>query len=386
MVVIQVALSLILLIGAGLCVQALRNARTIDTGFDTGRVLTATFDLNRQNYKEPQGRMMQRQLLERVRAVPGVESASLGVTIPLSGSNWSTRVTAEDAQGRFPDERRMQTTFNLMTAPHLPTLGIPILFGRNFTPQEEAMARPVAVLGEAAARKLWPEENPIGRHVKFGWNGKDFLVEVVGVARETKGASLFGNQRPHIYFSLGMVYEGATVLFVRTKNDPASLAAALPGIVQPLDPGLPVYDIKPLAAYFETQIGAQRLAAWLISAFGMLALGLAGMGLYGVLAFAVAQRTVEIGIRMALGAQRRQVLQLVVGQGMRLVIAGLAIGLAGAWGLTRFLRSLLIGISPLNAAVFFAMTLLLIAASLLACLLPARRAARVDPMTALREE
>ena len=244
----------------------------------------------------------------------------------------------------------------------------------------------VAVLGEAAARKLWPEENPIGRHVKFGWNGKDFLVEVVGVARETKGASLFGNQRPHIYFSLGMVYEGATVLFVRTKNDPASLAAALPGIVQPLDPGLPVYDIKPLAAYFETQIGAQRLAAWLISAFGMLALGLAGMGLYGVLAFAVAQRTVEIGIRMALGAQRRQVLQLVVGQGMRLVIAGLAIGLAGAWGLTRFLRSLLIGISPLNAAVFFAMTLLLIAASLLACLLPARRAARVDPMTALREE
>jgi predicted permease len=382
LVVTQVALSLMLLVAAVLCVRTLRNARAIDTGYEIESVLTARMDLGKQNYDQAQGRIFQKQLIERMHALPGVQAAGLGITLPLNDGRWETRISPEG-----DDKWRVQTFENFVSPRYLESLNIPLLQGRRFSDHDDEQAPQVAVINQTLAGRLWPNEDPLGKRLTWS-SGPDarHTVEVIGVARDIKGRNLFEPPGPMLYLPLLQNYQPSTILHLRTSVKPEQLIEPLRREVRALDRNLPVYRIQPLADHLAATLTPQRLLAHLITSFGLLALLLAAIGLYGLLAYTVAQLTPEIGLRMALGAQKGAVLQLVVARGMKLAALGIGLGLAGAFGLTRLLRGLLFGVSPLDPATFAMTGLLLIVVALLACYIPARRAAKVDPMVALRCE
>jgi predicted permease len=381
LVVAQVALSLALLVGAGLCLRALSNARAIAFGFDTERTLTARLDLGRQNYTEPQGRLFYQQLLERAQALPGVRQASLALSVPLTGSNYGTSVRLE---GRTEPARVL---YNIVTPHYLGTMGIPLLLGRDFSPQDDAQAPRVALVNEAMARQLWPNESPIGKRfmvMKRGYDNQP--VEVIGLARNTTGYDPFAPMPAQLYLPLQQSYGAEMTLHLRTSGEPEQLIAGVRQSVRELDRNLPIYEVRTLAWHLDNSLTPQRLAALLISGFGFLAMTLAAIGLYGVMSYAVAQRTREIGIRVALGAQARDVLMLAMKQGTKLACIGALIGLGAAWALTRLMKTLLYGVSPTDPLTFVLAAVALMLVAILACWIPARRAAGVDPLVALRHE
>jgi macrolide transport system ATP-binding/permease protein len=377
LVVAQIALSLMLLVGAGLCVRTLRNAQVIHPGFSTHNVLTARLDLRRQGYSETQGRLFHQQLLERMTALPGVEAASLALTVPLEGSSYGNNA----ATGTQPN---FNVRYNVVSPGYFETISLPLLLGRRISEGDGAGAPRVAVINETFARRIWPNENPIGKIFRWKKRGGDDPIEVIGVTRDAKSHSLFDEAALAAYFPLAQQYNGVMTLHVRTTARPESVLAAVQQSIRALDAKLPITYIKTLDQYRGDALFTKRLQAALIGGFGLLALALASFGLYGVLALDVAGRTREIGIRMALGAQTGAVLKLIVGQGLKLVLLGMALGLAGALGLTRLLRALLFGVSATDPLTFTFTTLVLAAVALLACWIPARRAAKVDPMIALR--
>jgi predicted permease len=382
LVITQVALSLMLLLGAGLCLRTLQKAQLIHTGFDTDRVLTARLDLARQHYTEPAGRAFYRQLLERTAALPGVESASLAVNLPLTGN--FVMALYPEISGQTD---RLPTYYNIVTPHYFETLNIGLLLGRCFTEQDDERTPRVAMINESLARLVWPNLNPLGQRFTLGRpDGKRPLIEVIGVVRDAKGARLFEAPPATVYLPLNQHYQPSVTLQLRTAGPPEQLTAALRREVSALDNHLPVYEIRPLTAYLRAALTPQRLAAALISSVGILALALASLGLYGVMAYTVAQRTPEVGVRMALGAQAKDVLKLIIGQGLKLVIAGVVLGLGGAITLTRLLKSLLFEVSATDPLTFIAVPLLLLGVALVACYLPARRATRIDPLSALRHE
>jgi putative ABC transport system permease protein len=375
LVITQIALSLVLLVAAGLCVRTLHNAREIDTGYEIEHVLTARIDLGKQNYNQAQGQIFQRQLLERLQALPGVQAAGFAVTLPLNDGRWEDGIYPEGEDGR-----RVQTFQNLVSPRYLETMNIPLLLGRQFSERDDAQAPPVAIINQTLARRIWPNENSLGKRLiwKLG-SGPRQTVEVIGLARDIKDRDLFeATNPPMLYLPLLQHYESRTIIHLRASVEPEQLIAALRREVSTLDRSLPVHGIQPLKEHLSATLLRERLLASLGSAFGLLALLLAGIGLYGLLAYTVAQRTPEIGVRIALGAQRGAVLRLVVMQGMKLVLLGAGIGLAAAFGLTRLMRGLLFGVSPLDPLTFAVAPLLLVAVALLACYTPARRAAKTD--------
>ena len=382
LVVAQVALSLMLLVGAGLCIKALRNAQVIKKGFDTDRVLTARVDLARQNYTEQAGRAFYHQLIERAAGLPGV-IASLAASVPLTG---------DYVMGLYPEVRpeqaaRFRTNYNVVTPRYFETLKIGLLLGRPFTEQDDERAVPVAIINESLSRQVWPNESPVGHRFTLGKpDGKKPLIEVIGVASDAKGPRLFDAPPAAIYLPFNQAYQPSMILQLRTAGAPEQLAATLRHEVRALDEHLPVYEIKPLASYLRAALTPQRLAATLISGVGLLALLLASIGLYGVMAYTVTQRTQEVGVRMALGAQASDVLKLIMWQGLSLTLIGVLLGLAGAIALTRLLSSILFEVSATDPPTFVVVTLLLMAVTLLACYLPARRATRIDPLLALGHE
>ena len=384
LVIAQIALSLVLLIAAGLCVRTLQNTQEINVGFDTERVLTARVDLVRQQYSETQGRQFFGQLLERIAAIPGIQSASFAHDLPLTGDHSSTGIYPENR----PDENsRVQVSYNIVTPQYLETVSIPLLLGRPFSVQDSPQSPMVAIINETLAQRVWPNENPIGKRFRFSdTKGDQPLIEVIGVAHDAKGAKLFDAPPPNLYLHFTQRYQGQMVLHLRANGQPEKFIAAMRQEIAKLDPRLPVYDVKTLASYRKDALTPQRLTALLVSGFGGLATLLAMIGLYGVMAATVSQRTREIGIRMALGAQARDVIRLIVGQGMKLAMTGTLIGLASAWALTRLMKSLLFRVSATDPLTFIVITLLLAIVALLACWIPARRAAKVDPITALRFE
>ena len=379
LVVIQIALSLILLVSAGLCVRTLRNSQAIKPGFATENLITAKLDLGRQNYSEAQGKAFYRQLLERMETLPGVQAASLAVTVPLQGGSYGNSIS-------LAGQASFNIRYNIVTPEYLDTLGIPLLLGRRFSQQDTPQSPRVAIINETLARYAWPNESPVGKVFHWKERAGDQPIEVIGVARDTKQSDLFENAPRLAYFPLAQKYDGGMTLHLRTATRPEGLVAAVREQIRELDPKLPIYNVRTLDQYRRDAMFQKRLQATLISGFGLLALALASLGLYGVLSFSVAERRQEIGIRMALGANRGNVLRLVIGQGFKLIVIGAGLGLAGAFAATRVLKSTLYGVSTTDPVTFVGVPLVLLLVALVACWIPARRATKVDPMIALRCE
>jgi predicted permease len=382
LVIAQVALSLVLLISAGLCVRTLQNAMTINLGFKIENVLTAKLDLERQNYSEAQGREFYQRLLERVSNLPGAQAASLSLNVPLSGRSRGVRgvFVAVDKQPQ------LDFGYNVVTPSYLDTMGIPLLLGRQFTERDDVRSPRVAVINETFARQAWPNENPVGKFFKLRTSAGDQPVEVIGVARDAKGHNPIDDAPRAAYLPLAQQYSGEMTLHLRSVTKPELLLTAVRQEIRALDPKLPISNIKTLEQYRLDKLFTMRFQAAMIGGFGLLALTLASLGLYGALSYSVAQRTREIGVRMALGARTGDVLRLVVGQGVRLIAIGVALGLAGAFAAARVLKSLLYGVSATDPLTFVAIAVVLVLVALLACWIPARRATKVDPLVALRSE
>jgi macrolide transport system ATP-binding/permease protein len=385
LVIAQVAMSLVLLAGAGLIVRSLQQVQMVGPGFEVEHLMTASVDLNLQGYNDrARGLRFYKQLLARVETLPGVQSVSLTGILPLNLDNNSSLIYAEGQPfTRHADLTEIQQT--AVWTRYFETAGIPLLEGRDFTPQDENEGTRVIIINESLARRFWPGQSAIGKRLSQGGPDRPFF-EIVGVVKDSKYWSISEDPRPFIYFPMMRNYDGDSWLLVRSTGAPESLIAAIRHEVQQLDPNLPLFDTKTMQQHMRLALLPLRAGAWVAGSFALLALGLTGLGIYGVMSYAVSQRTRELGIRVALGAKTRDVLWLVIKQGLVLVSVGLGVGLAGALALTRLMASVLVGVSTTDAATFVSVTLLLTLIVSLACYLPARRATRVNPLIALRYE
>ena len=397
LVIAQVALSLVLLISGGLFLRSLWRAQQIEPGFDAERIVTAPLTVNLLRYTSAQGREFYRQVVERVSALPGVESASLARTVALSGGS-SVRGLLIEGRQSLDNDMRSDTgaggtaadnpnviNVNTVGLNYFQTMGIGLMRGRDFNEQDTAERPGVAIVNETFAERHFPGEEVLGKRLSMRGQRGPWL-EIVGVARDSKYVTLGERAIPFAYLPLSQNHETGMVLHVRTSGDPAGLVSAVRSEIQSLDRNLPVPGVGPMTDLLRTSLYPARMGAVLLGASGLLALLLAAVGLYGVMSFSVARRTREIGVRMALGAQYRNVLAMVLKEGMTLVGLGVALGVLGAVAATRMLASYLYDVSTLDATTFAAIPVGLAVVALLACYIPARRATRVDPMVALRYE
>ncbi|MEJ7576815.1 MAG: ABC transporter permease [Pyrinomonadaceae bacterium] len=394
-VVGQIAISLMLLIAAGLFVRSLRNAAAINPGFNPDGVQTAMIDLTIQGYTEERGRDFYRRLVEQVGALPGVESASLANAIPLSGRMFNLPVRVEGYEPPAGEDA-FYIDANTVDENYLRTLQVPLLRGRDFSRADKEGAPRVAIINETMARKFFGGADAVGKTFSFNRNPSvnnsalndpaRSTIEVVGVVKDGKYETLGEGARPFIYLPFAQRYFGAMTLHIRTTGDPATVFAALRRETQNLDPNLPLTNVMPMTEAIGFSLIPLRMAATIVGVLGLFGLALAAVGIYGVIAYSVTQRTKEIGIRIALGAQTGDVLGIILRQGLMLTVIGVCLGVAGAFVLTRYLASLLYGVSAIDPLVFIGIALVLAAVALLASYVPARRAAKIDPMVALRYE
>ncbi|HEY1342906.1 MAG TPA: FtsX-like permease family protein [Bryobacteraceae bacterium] len=386
LVVAQVALSLLLLIGAGLFLQSLKNLQGLDPGFRVGGLLTFQIDPTINGYSRERSLDFYRRLSERAAAIPGVSSAALAVMPVLGDGTWDSGVTVE-GYGSKPAE---------LTDPHMQfaspgfftTLGIPILAGRDFTVQDDKSAAKVAIVNEKFARRYLAGANPIGRRVGMGvGRGVKADIEIVGVVKDTKYENMRAEEPFELYRPyLQVDFVTGMNLYARTHGDPAALFPAMRQAVREVDAGVPIFGMRTLEQQVDRSLVTERLLATLSSVFGLLATLLAAIGLYGVMAYMVARRTREIGIRMALGATGGSVRWLVLREVMLLAAVGLGIGLPAAWALTRLVEAQLFGIHAIDAVIMAIGVAGIAGVSLIAGYFPARRATAIDPMRALRWE
>jgi len=380
LVVTQVALSLTLLTCAGLFVRSLAKAQTMDPGFDADHVLLATFDLDPMGYTDSRGTVFDRQLLERVKALPGVESATLADFSPLSFSIHSEGIMPE---GYVPQAHESVEVDRGVVGPdYLKTLRTPLLAGRDFTGADDNPQERVAIVNQALVDRYWPGQRALGKHIR----DNDHEYTVVGVTANAKYRRLVNEPAPLILIPLLERYEDELTLHVRVNGDPMAYAPAIDQAVHDLNADLPLYNVRTLKSNMQIGNVFERIAAIFAGSFGLLALALAAVGIYGVIAYTTRQRTHEIGIRMALGAGRNDVFAQVLMQALKLTLAGLGAGLAASLLFTRFLRGMLFGIGTTDWITFTVVPAVLLVVSLAACLVPARRAASVEPMQALRTE
>ncbi len=386
LVVVQLAVSLVLLIAAGLFIRSLQQMQKIDPGFQTVNRLALSFNLEQEGYDEAKEREFSRQLLERVRTLPGVQAATLANFLPLGFMTLAEPVVI-DGRAAPPGERPPFIAAQRIGPDYFRTIGTPLVRGRDFTPQDSANTPAVALINETMARRFFPNEDPIGKRLRIGDPASNPQPrEIVGIAKDTLIQSIAEEPMAVTYRPLAQQPSTRLTLLVHTAGNPRALLTAVRREVQALDENMPAQEIKTLDEIVAFSFWPMRMGVRLVGAFGLLGLLLASVGLYGVMSYAVAARTREIGVRMALGAERRDVVRLIVGQGLVLALCGTGAGLALALLVTRVLRKLLFGIGATDPLTFLGVALLLTLVALLACWLPARRATRVDPLVALRHE
>jgi putative ABC transport system permease protein len=382
LVVAQVALSLVSLIGAGLFVRSLRNTARIDPGFDAKNLLILSFDIGGQGYDRARGEAYQKRLLETARAFPGVRSAALSANLPMGGGFGRTvfpegQQPSTGAVGQF-------TTSNEISIGYFETMGIALRRGRDIQETDREGTPRVAWINEAMAKQFWSGQDALGKRFKFF--GDEQFREVAGIVEDTKLFTLGEDPSPQAYVPVLQSYVPAMTLNVRAAGDPATLLPALRRQVQALEPTMPLTNVQTAENLIGAVLWPSEMGAALLSIFGGIALVLAAIGIYGVMSYSVNQRTVEFGLRMALGARPADVQRLVMRQGIYLVGAGLAIGIGAALAAGRLVESMLVGMSPTDPLTFLGISLLLAGVAALAGFIPARRATRVDPMIALRYE
>jgi predicted permease len=372
-----------LLVGGGLMLRALRQAQTLDLGFDPQNAIEAGFDLRLQGYENGRGREFQKRLLERVGALPGAQAAGFADLVPVDLHFSRVPVFIE---GQPPD--RGASAPRAMTSRVSPgyfqAMKTRLIAGREFTERDDEKAPRVAIVNETFARLYFPGEDPIGKRFSIG-SAESPRMEIIGVAQDGKYAGLNEDPKPFAYRALWQSSLRSTSLIVRSSNDPQKMIAAVGRELREMDASLPV-STKTMVEHMSLPLLPARIAAGVLGSFGLLALLLAAIGIYGVMSYSVSSRTREIGVRMALGAQRSDVLKMVIGQGMKLTLIGVMIGLAAAVVLTRLMKSLLYGVSATDPLTYAAVVALLIHVALAACYIPARRSSRVDPIAALRHQ
>ena len=382
LVMFQVALSLIALVGAGLFIHSLRNAQQINPGFEVNHEMVTFLNLGSQHYAQPQAEQFYQNVVERLRGLPMIADASMADTPPLGGG--LARTTFTDSVD-ITDPRNGKLTPVVAAAPgYFSAAGISLLRGRDFTDADNAQSQMVAVVNRAFADVMYPNQEILGKHIHF--LGEPWDIAIVGEVNTVKYQTLGEPPQPIVYLALKQQYSPAVTLYVRTKADPATAMATVRDTVKDLAPSLPLLRMQTMKERILNSLLPARTAAELLGTFGFLALILAAIGTYGVMSYSVNQRTQEIGIRMALGAQPRNVVRLILSNGMAMVVAGVVFGLGVSVLFTRSLSSLLFGIGSFDAASFLSTAALLILVALAACWIPARRAMRVDPIVALRYE
>ena len=381
LVVAQVALSLMLLVSAGLFVRTLVNAQSADPGFSTRSGLLASVDLQPAGYDAAHGRAFFRDMLARLRESPGVAAATVATRMNLGFGGNSDMGATIDGYTPAPNEE-VTLYYNRVGSDYLKTMGIALVAGREFSDLDTGERPQVAVVNEPLARRYFAGRDPLGGLIRVG----QVELRIVGVARDVKYTTITESARPFMYLPVQQWYRGDAVLIAKTAGDPGAIVPGLHEVFRALDPNVPLFEVRTIAEHLESAVFVQRMVASLLTVFGALALLLATVGLYGVIAALAAQRTPEIGMRMALGATRGDIVSLILKQGLGMTLTGIGIGLAGAFALTRLFKSLLVGVSATDGVSFGGTTLLLMLVALAACYLPARRAARIDPLQALRNE
>jgi len=412
LVIAEVALALVLLVGSGLMVRSFIKLRQVDVGFTAHNVLTMRVPLPDAKYpipqtitdpRDPAGLAFSEKLLARVEALPGVQSATAATILPLgAGDGWGKFLSIEGRAAPASIDQVPLVRFVLVSQDYFRTFGVTLRHGRSFTAQDKSNSQPVAIINETLARRFFPNEDPVGKTIWMGPpehllppeaqtpENRSPRRTIVGVVPDVKGGSLNQPTPSQVYAPLSQYrregWNNGLMLAVQTNTPPETLTSAIREQVHALDADQPITSVRTMDELLNRTLSAAKFSLLLFGLFAGLALVLAAIGIYGVMATAVTQRTHEFGLRMALGAQKRDVLRLVIGQGMMLVLIGVAAGLASALALTRLMSTLLFGVSPTDPMTLALITLLLAAVALLACYLPARRATKVDPMVALRYE
>jgi len=386
LVVAEVALSLVLLIGAGLMIRSFVARMRADLGIRPENVLALEVSLPRDKYDDKNKSVgFYRQLLDRLEALPGVDKAGAVNIVPLSGNGNNNGPFRIVGRAPFPKGQEPYVEFRVATPGYFNAIGTALRQGRLFTDHDDAMAARVVLINETFARKFFRGQQPIGQRLDFGASGKE-TQEIIGVVADVKNDDLDEQADPSVYFPYAQNAWLTMNIVIHASQDPGRLASAVRSEVHALDPNLPIYNVKTVVQMIDERVSPKRLMTYIFAVFALIALVLAAVGIYGVMSYAVTQRTQEIGIRMALGAQAVEVLKLVVRNGMKLAVIGVVIGLPGAFALTRLLANFLFRVTPTDAATFAAVSICLIVVALFACYVPARRATKIDPLAALRYE
>jgi putative ABC transport system permease protein len=388
LIVGEVALCVVLLAGAGLLFRSFLRLQSVSTGFVSEQVLTARLTPSGTNFtNQADFDKFYSKVLEKLSSVPGVQDAGLINTLPLDkGPTTGFRVDGRPVTTR---DKWPMVNYRAVTPDYFRAMGIPVLQGRTYTQRDDTNAPNVMIVNQQTVREIFPDENPIGKRITFGsvdQNRQPIWFEIVGVVANVRSLELREESTPEIYFSALQDYWPAMSLVVRSNVEPASLAGSVRQVVSEVDKSVPVSQVKTMDRVVSESITQPRFNLFLLVLFSTVAMLLSAAGIYGVTAYTVSQRTHELGIRLALGAQVSDVLKMILGQGMAVIGVGLMLGLVAAFGLMRLLRSLLFGVGENDPLTFVAITLVLLIVALIACYIPARRATKVDPLEALRVE
>jgi putative ABC transport system permease protein len=385
--VAQVALALVLLIGSTLMIKSFLRLQAVDPGFKTDNLLTLRMTVPESKYPEDnQVVTFHRQVLERLKSLPDVRSVGAVSALPFGGNLGARTSFWIEGRPAPPPGEELSTDVRVTDENYFQTIGIPVLSGRTFTEAEAREDRRTIVINESMARQHFPGQNPLGQYLRVQMMPDPQPMEIIGVVADAKYKTLEGPPHPMVYWAHPQLVYNEMTYVMRTNGDPMNLAAAARREIQAIDRDQPVADVRTMQSWINELTARSRFGTLLLSIFAGLALILAAIGIYGVMAYSVTQRTHELGIRIALGAKSRDVLKLILGRGFALTLVGIALGLVASFALTRLMSSLLFGVSATDPVTFGGLALLLTAVALAACYIPTRRALKVDPMVALRNE